>query len=1305
MAPDDAPAIAANTPPRSRRWPRVLAGLALALGLVGAAGYAWLGTDSALRFVLGRATAASEGRLTFEGAEGSLLSIVQVARIDWRGDDVDIGAREVSMAWSPFDLVSRRFTVAGLAARQIAVTVRTAADSTSGLPATLALPLEVNIRNVGVQSLTWTTPKGSGALTGIAFSYAGGATSHRLADLRFVTPDGTLSGGAEVGAAAPFPLRGELEFAGDADWKGALATVKVAGPLERLDLDARGTLRDAKVAARIVATPFAAVPLVSADIDASAVNIAQWDAAWPATDLTLKLVARPDGDGFTGTVEARNAQAGPLDAGRIPAESLAARFAWRDGSLALSDAEVAIAGGGGASGRVTIPTRGGASEWALQLRDVNLARIQSTLLVTRLSGGLTAEVTGSRQSVRGDLREDARALTFAAVVEGRRVRIESFRAQAAGGELAGQGTLALDGTRPFSVNARAAKFDPSRFADVPSALLTGTVEATGTLAPVWDVVASVTLDAGSKLADIAVSGKARGRVTPGRATDLDATIKAASATATLKGAWGTLADKLQFALDAPRVGELRPLMLRATPQWPDGLAGAVKLSGALSGAPRNPGLVLEAHGQSLQWGRALRAATLNITATVAPGSETSAAFDKRALQIVANGTSLSTPQGELKLARVKVTGTLAQHDGAITAAGDGFNVAAGFAGGLEDRKPADGKPELAWSGKVSQLTNTGSVPLALEAPATLMVSRARVELGTARIAIAEGRADIERLIVDAGRVDTRGSFSAVPVTAVARLTGIKLPIASTVILGGDWNVTAAPKLNGTFNVKRESGDLFAAESASLDVSELALGITALDLAGRFVDDALDATARFRSSRGGSAEATFALAAGNVPGTLSIDAAMRATLRADMTTLRPLQPWLGTTAVVDGRAHIDIEARGTLAQPTYGGTLTADALRFAVPQYGVQLQDGRLRARLSDRTIILDELSLVGGEGRFVAEGTLAQARDEAAATVTNRAKIEVRWRAEKFTVVNRPDLQIVADGNGTLALQDKRLALSGTVDIVKGTVTYAATVDGRLSSDVVIVGRPRPTADADGMGDVPLSLDLDVGFGSNFRFSGDGLETRLEGRVRLTNNAAGVLFANGTIRAVEGTYYVFGQRLVIDRGNLIFNGRADNPGLDVVALRKNLAVEAGVEVQGTVRVPRVRLVSNPPVPDGEKLSWLITGQGLDRASTADLAALSAASASLLTGTERPLTTQIANRLGLDDITFRGTGTTTTGGTSGQVVALGKRISDRLSIVYEQGLTVATNALRIEYALTQTLTVRAEAGTVSSIGIFFRRTYN
>ena len=58
-----------------------------------------------------------------------------------------------------------------------------------------------------------------------------------------------------------------------------------------------------------------------------------------------------------------------------------------------------------------------------------------------------------------------------------------------------------------------------------------------------------------------------------------------------------------------------------------------------------------------------------------------------------------------------------------------------------------------------------------------------------------------------------------------------------------------------------------------------------------------------------------------------------------------------------------------------------------------------------------------------------------------------------------------------------------------------------------------------------------------------------------------------------------------------------------------------------------------------------------------------------------------------------------------VVTFGKRLSDRLSLVYEQGITVATNTLRLEYALTRAITLRAETGTSSGVGIAFRRSFD
>jgi translocation and assembly module TamB len=323
----------------------------------------------------------------------------------------------------------------------------------------------------------------------------------------------------------------------------------------------------------------------------------------------------------------------------------------------------------------------------------------------------------------------------------------------------------------------------------------------------------------------------------------------------------------------------------------------------------------------------------------------------------------------------------------------------------------------------------------------------------------------------------------------------------------------------------------------------------------------------------------------------------------------------------------------------------------------------------------------------------------------------VNWNAERFRLLNRPDMRLVVDGAGSLGVEGRKLALRGSVKVAQGHFEYTRTTVGKLSDDVIVVGQPSPRATEAARGTTPLVLDLDVDLGSALTFSGEGLDARLRGRVHVATNGEGRLVARGAISTVNGTYFAFGQRLAIDRGRLVFDGPLDNPALDIVALRRNQAVEAGVAVTGTVKVPIVTLVSNPPVPDSEKLSWLVLGRSADTTSGADSAALQAATAALLSRGGKPLTTQIAQKFGLDDISIggaSGSAPATTGGNSGtfsnQVVVFGKRISDRLSIAYQQGLTAATNALRLDYALTRALTVRAEAGAVSSIGLYYRRTY-
>jgi translocation and assembly module TamB len=142
-----------------------------------------------------------------------------------------------------------------------------------------------------------------------------------------------------------------------------------------------------------------------------------------------------------------------------------------------------------------------------------------------------------------------------------------------------------------------------------------------------------------------------------------------------------------------------------------------------------------------------------------------------------------------------------------------------------------------------------------------------------------------------------------------------------------------------------------------------------------------------------------------------------------------------------------------------------------------------------------------------------------------------------------------------------------------------------------------------------------------------------------------------------------------------------------------------------VDAPRVELVSNPPVADADKLSWLVLGRAPSTASGADLALLQAASGALIGGDQVPVQRRIASRLGLDEITVRSSSDLATRSSTDpttNVFALGKRLSDRLYVSFEQALgTTAEYLVKLDYSLTQRVSVRGQTGTTSGVGLFYR----
>jgi translocation and assembly module TamB len=141
------------------------------------------------------------------------------------------------------------------------------------------------------------------------------------------------------------------------------------------------------------------------------------------------------------------------------------------------------------------------------------------------------------------------------------------------------------------------------------------------------------------------------------------------------------------------------------------------------------------------------------------------------------------------------------------------------------------------------------------------------------------------------------------------------------------------------------------------------------------------------------------------------------------------------------------------------------------------------------------------------------------------------------------------------------------------------------------------------------------------------------------------------------------------------------------------------------------------VPDPDKLSWIVLGRGPTAGGGADLSLLLPAAQALLGGPGGGMTDQLSRSLGFDEfgigqsaagvgrvrtsrVVGRGTTVTGEGDLSGQVLTLGKRLGDDLSVSFEQSLSGAESLVLLTYRLTRRVSVIARGGSDNAADIYY-----
>jgi translocation and assembly module TamB len=1138
-----------------RRLPWILP---LVLLLLGAGTYWLAGREATLRWALDKVTAATQGRLQFDGVSGNLLGAVRVDHARFSSPQTAVSADRVALDFSLAALIQRRLEIDRLQAASLFVKL-VPSDEPLQPPSSLALPFAIEVSRLQIGLIDIRRGDFSLLLRDAQARLASTGGVHALELQRIDSPWGRASGTLNLDGLAPFALKGTAE----------LIPLDGKKPQPRLRLDLQGPLAEIRTqfkaqsgwlqaGATAVILPFQPVQLTGLKADLARLDLQALDPSLPRASLAGHLTASQSGPTqLTGEIELINRTPGTLTQDSLPLARLAARFALDPDQLVLDDLQLGMRLGATLAGKARLDANG--IDAQLASTALNLQAFDARMTPTRLAGKLDIQADPDTQQLVATLADARQRYEIDALRKGDQISLRRARIRNAASQIDLQGELTTQGTWPFSAQAKLVRLDPSVFGDFPSARINASVTGRGQFKPDWQVQFKADIH-DSLFRQQSLSGHAEALVTAERIRDGLGTLDWGASHATFKGALGATDDRLEVDFN---IADLKPF----DDQW----SGRAKGSATLSGSMHHPGVVLDARASGLKGPHQLGIGNAALTAHVVHDPDAPLNLEARLDQ---------AKLGDLAVDRIvlSIGGTERAHRGKLAAAGTDLALQASLAGGLDQ--------DMTWQGKLEELHLDKPRTFRLETPASLKVSRSGLKIGAALLSAGKAQFHLEGFDLTPSELRTAGHFNGLPVAMLG--LPLRLDLNGDELLGGEWDIAATDTLNGHLKIWHEAGT-WTVEGLTLTPTHASVNATARN-------NRIEAKADLGLKNGSTLDLQFATQVARDAQAWTIPAASPLSLKATghVTSLDWLGPLLLKDLDVTGRLDLDVAAQGNWKQPRVSGRIQGQDIGIRHLSSGTNFSDGTLQARLEDDQIILDRIELKNGAGRLKAEGR---------ARLGEHPDLKLHFQGENLALVQRRDLDLDTSLAGDLLLDKQGATLTGKVMVNRGLLVLGGSYAPTLSTDVRIKGQT-PKVQAEQALGLTLDVLVDLGndlqvrsseknqlLGGRLPIQTSGFHSRITGQVRLLGERGKPVKSKGEIRVVNGSYSMLGQRLNIARGNILFDGPLQNPTLDITAERKRPQMTAGMSITGPAQNPLVRLYSDPDVPDQEKLSWLLFGRG------------------------------------------------------------------------------------------------------------------
>ena len=681
------------------------------------------------------------------------------------------------------------------------------------------------------------------------------------------------------------------------------------------------------------------------------------------------------------------------------------------------------------------------------------------------------------------------------------------------------------------------------------------------------------------------------------------------------------------------------------------------------------------------------------------------AYSVKAVDVTADVSNPQSPSGTAKISASSIiaagfefskidldaSGDQKSHTVHLKATGQPLSAEVNVKGALQGD---DG-----WAGTVDrlELATTGISPMSLREPAQVSFNPRGFSVSQSCLAGDQISACVTAAQDEkTGELNAKYTLEHLPLGLIAALAAPELPMRIEAVIEGNGNIrrTKDGALFGEAHVSSASGRISEAATAPQeDAADALLTYKNLKLDAQLAGETAQGSISSALNGGGKLEGSASLTnlSGAAPG---IDGKVALSIP----DLSPVGLFVPQLSNVHGAGEANLTISGTIVEPQIVGSAQLHQLAAEVPQIGIKLHDGELRADLSPGNAVKIAGEISSGKGKATIDGE------------TNEAgALTVRVKGADFQAADIPGASVVIAPDLTFQRTQDRMQLWGQVTIPTAQVDLSKLpkVESGTSAspDVVVIDDPNPI---DKSKSVPLEVNVGLIIGKKntalsgyakdeVRLIGYGLNATVDGWLDVHERPGDPTTGNGEIH-LTGIYKAYGQDLTIEQGRLLFAGQPiDDPQVNILATRTVEAVKAKLTVSGSAKKPQLEVSADPTKSQTEALAYLVTGKPLSEANSGEGDLVQSAARSIGGAAGNLLAKGLGKRLGISDI-----GVQDSDEIGGSAFTVGQYLSPRLYLSYGVGLFEPGQVVTLRYRVNSKVSLEASQGPLNQkAGINYR----